>query len=189
MLRLSVVHSPSGPQMGPGLDDDIQSPGLEERHLYTGPNKFDYWNPYDNGGENERQQDPIKELKSCKVLAMDYDSTVLLDPRFCKKLIDALRSRGTKVYLLTGRSKSESSDSVAFMSRHSISFDGDYFYPVTYDRTSASWDMLMDSRISLWKERVLEELKADTVIDNNLAFLTHLARRNPGITALMPYGG
>ena len=198
MIRLSVVHAPVGPQMGPGLDDDIQEPGIEDDCMYTGESKYDMWDPYGGQGENREYDVPGKKrekrpskgiLDGKKCIAIDFDGTVTADPHFFKDLVASLKKSGSKVYLVTGRSALEREDVESYCSTRGLKFDAIHFYPVPYKFDVASWDALTDSRIGMWKAEILKELGADVMIDDNDIYIRIVASRLPEMMILKPVCG
>lgn len=191
MLRLSVVHSPVGPQQGPGLDEDLQSPGLEDSVMYPGASVFEWWKPYGGYGEDREQDVPGKghAPRRKAVYAIDFDGTVTLDPVFFRKLTRDVAAAGGECHLVTGRPEAERPQVVRYLKAYNIEFSGMHFYPVPYHRDWVAWDALMDARVGAWKARVIEEIGADVMVDDNPVYAARVVKRLPGITVLSPSGG
>jgi hypothetical protein len=183
--------------MGPGLDDDIQETNIEDAHMYTGPEKYEMWDPYGGGGEDReydvpgRKKSPKKSsvFEGKSVVGIDFDGTVTADPGFFKKLVRELRGAGSRVHLITGRSAAERAEVEEYCSRHGLKFDGVHYYPIPYHHDWVAWDTLLEVRIGSWKARVLDDIGAEVMIEDNPVFIRQIVRRNPGIYALMPVGG
>lgn len=200
MLRLSVVHAPVGPEEGPGLDDDIQEPGLEERDMYYGPSKYESEFPYGGKGEDREYDVPGKKQRAVKrteaeilseksVVGIDFDGTVTADPKFFRELTEKLRSSGVAVHLITGRSYVEQEEVEAYCKMHSLNFSEKHYYPLPYRHDWIGWDTLVEVRIGSWKAKILDEIKAEAMIEDNCVFIDQIIKRLPNITVLRPVGG
>jgi len=195
MIRLSVVHAPVGPTQGPGLDEDLQTPNIERNHQYVGEEKYEIWAPYGGGGE-DREQDvpglrkkPLKKASRGSRVAIDFDGTITLDPRFFRMLVDSIRSTGGRAYLLTGRSVLDKDYVEKFVSRYGMKFHEMHFYPIPYRYDWVAWDLLLGVRVGAWKAKVLAQLGADAVIDDNPVYIGQIIKRLPNILVLRPIGG
>ena len=199
MFKLAVVHSPVGPQMGPGLDVDIQMPGLEDSHMYSGPRKYDYWDPYGGQGRDhfdETSIDPRRRKRRKKKhdprasnVAIDFDGTITAAPRVIKQFMKSVQDAGGKCYLVTGRPYTDENKVKEFTGRYGMSFAECHFYPIAYRKDWINWDTLLDVRIGRWKAGILEKLKADVVVDDNLIHIDQIIKHLPDIFVLRPIGG
>lgn len=195
MIRLAVVHTRVGPQEGPGLDESLQSTNIEKEHEYVGEEIYETILPYGGGGE-DREQDvpgirrrPKKKAARGSRVAIDFDGTITLDPRFFKGLVNSIRTAGGRAYLVTGRSVLDKEYVEKFISRYGIKFHEKYFYPIQYRFDWIAWDILRDARIGAWKAKVLSELGIDAVIDDNPIYINQIIKKLPNILVLRPIGG
>lgn len=199
MFKLAVVHSPVGPQKGPGLDDNLQSPGLEDSHMYSGPRKYDYWDPYGGQGNDyfdETSIDPRRKRRRKKKhdprasnVAIDFDGTITAAPRLIGQFMKSVAAAGGKCHLVTGRPYTDADLVMDFVNRYGMNFAEYHFYPIAYRIDWISWDTLLDVRIGRWKAGVLEKIKADVVVDDNLIHIDQIIKHLPGIFVLRPIGG
>jgi hypothetical protein len=161
--------------------------------MYVGPEPFQSWSPYGGAGEEDNEpgqkMPPPREDSKKSCIGIDFDGTLTLDPRFFKKLVDNVRVSGGKCYLITGRSHLEKSEVESYLKLHGIRFDGIYFYPIAYYYDRIAWDSLLGSRIGVWKAKILSELGADVMIDNDPIIVSRIVEKMPKILVLKPVGG
>ena len=212
MLKFAVVHSPAGPGKGPGLDHTDQVPNIERSHQYTGAEKYESFFPYGGGGadhidgsnakleekdENVKKNNKKKNRKPSGVkvkkgpkrracIGIDFDGTITADPDKFRKIINAARDSGATCHLVTGRPKEESDYVKGFCKSYGLEFESMNFYPVAYKYDPATWDMMMDSRIGVWKGEVLNYLSADIHVDDNMIQLSEISKKMPGIKLFTP---
>jgi len=198
-MKLAVVHAPVGPQKGPGLDENLQSPGIEDAHMYPGPRKYDYWDPYGGQGNDNFDETSInpsrkkrrkqrKDSKARKV-AIDFDGTITAAPWVIKKFMQAVIADGGECHLVTGRPIEERAFVDEFTNRYGMKFSHKHFYPIAYKYSWVGWDTLLDVRIGRWKAGLLDELGIDVVVDDNDVYIQQIVSRLPNIFVLKPIGG
>jgi len=193
VIRLAVVHYQEGPLQG-GEYDDLQEPGLEERDEYVGEQQNPNDRPYCGEGEDRIQDVPGKSkrrlrLDSKKVVGIDFDGTVTADPRFFRDLVARLRKAGSKVHLITGRSYVDKAEVDRYCDLYGLNFSAKHFYPLPYRSDWVGWDTLLEVRIGSWKAKVLSDLNAEAMIEDNDVFISQIVARLPTITVLKPVGG
>ena len=195
MLKFSVVFTQPGPQKEPGLFQDFDLENLEKEHQYLGtpgPGEDNNGKGDEDLRQDKEKEDPVRD-EPCKLaglsgmrVAVDYDGTLTSNPRAFKKFLSRLARAGSKIYLVTGRPESGRKEIEAFVKTYGFRFDGMFFYPHPYHHDWISWDINMDARVGLWKGKVLKDLGADIIIDDNLVYVNQILKFMPGILALMP---
>jgi hypothetical protein len=198
MLKFSIVFTQPGPQKEPGLFQDFDIENLEREHQYQGTPGNGEEND-GKGDENLQQEDidPEKAIKDVSVrkggmsgmkIAVDYDGTLTLNPAVFKKLLSRLAKAGTKLYLVTGRPEVERDQIESFVKTYGMKFDKMFFYPIAYKYNGISWDITRDIRIGRWKAKVVKDLHADVIIDDNPIYISQVLKSVPEILVLMPRG-
>lgn len=183
MIRLAVVHSPVGPTKGPGLDEDIQAPGLENEFTDTGHQKFDSFFPY--GGQGKDLPN-VTDPKIRPSIGIDFDGTITEDPEFFKDLIKNLVKHKGRCYLVTARPIQEKSIVEGYCKRYGLNFDSMHFFPIGYNYNIENWDPKNDIILGNWKAKVLNRLNADAMIEDNQTYINIIKDKCPNIIMFRP---
>lgn len=205
MLKFAVVHAPVGPMMDEGLYEPDHVSGIEEAHMFTGPERAEYVVPYGgNGKERFDQQDitPVKPestrdksriivvkkpTRRAKV-AIDFDGTITSGPREFRDVIARATRAGHECHLVTGRPESARAGVLEYCEMYGLRFASSSFYPVEYKYEQVGWDATMDVRIGAWKAKRMAELGIGIAVDDNLSHIGQIIRHAPGIVILKPVG-
>jgi len=189
MLRFAVVHAPAGPLEGPGLYENIQTPGLESEYMYTGDLPGEWYTSYEKGDIDERQQRPkVPGTHNIKV-AFDFDGTLTKDPKTFQRLIHKIVAGGGKAYLVTGRCDLDKNEVLAFCKMHRLKFHETHFYPIPYRSNWIRWDGTLEVRIGMWKAKMLKKIGVDIVIDDSPIHIRQIRKVLKNILILIPCGG
>lgn len=198
MLRLAVVMKQVGPLNDYGLEGPDQS-GIDDKAMFVGT--LPYGASYESNTDTNKKEDPRgkseKDKSGVKVtrkpkrqggIAIDFDGTLTLDPKWFKSEIDRASGAGVRCHLVTGRPEAERGIVEDFCRMYGIKFASMNFYPRPYKYSKDTWDALMDVEIGAWKSKCISDLKADVVVDDNEIYISQIAKGNPGILILKPVG-
>ena len=203
MLKFAIVNVQPGPGRDIGLYEPDHLTGIEQAHMYFGPQKYDSEFPY--GGPGVGKEDEVEPKVPSKdkkpkgkvlvkkmpkiVAAIDFDGTVTMNPRGFKRVIDKASKAGCECHLVTGRPINKRAEVEQYCKRYGIKFASMNFHPVPYDFESIRWDMLLDVRIGAWKARKFAELGINVAVDDNPIHIAQFMRKIPGLLVLKPLEG
>ena len=187
MIRLAVVHSPVGPTKGPGLDESIQAPGLENEYSDTGHQKFDSFFPYGGQGKDLPQvRDPEIKKNEKPSVGIDFDGTITEDPEFFKGLIKEVVKKKGKCYLITARPIKDKKYVEGYCKEHGLEFDGMHFFPISYEYKADTWGDSNFVILGSWKAKVLNRLNANAMIDDNQIFIDIIKKKCSKVMVFKP---
>lgn len=200
MLKLAVVHAPTGPTQNHGLEAPDMLSGVEEAAMFWGTK------PYsraleeapaqeipDKGPRLEKGRTPsgvvVRRVPKKASIVFDYDGTITSDPKWFAKEVAALMEKGYQCHLVTGRPPNEWHIVKAFCEMYGMKFSSFNLYPFPYEFDWVKWDSLLDARIGAWKAGRIRELGASVVVDDHPIHIDRIIKGNPNIVVLCPVGG
>jgi hypothetical protein len=127
------------------------------------------------------------DIGESKVVGIDFDGTLALNPEFFAGLMSKIREAGGKCLLITGRPESEKERVQSVLDPAGIKFDEEHYFPSEYTleqyfADSKNWD----EKLGEWKVGVISKTGVDIMIDDTQIIIDLIEKELPDVLVLQP---